>query len=307
MLPDTELVLALQSSLGVELHPKTATEYAGPCPKCGGEDRFVVFMDGKPRFWCRVCKWRGFVDGVLQVTPEQRAEFVREAQEQQRQQHEQTELAIRTMANSTDHTGYYAELLQRPEKLAWWLHEGITMESIHQHTLGWCARCPTDKLHRASFTIPVFRGGKLIDIQHRLEDAPSGDKYRPHMKHLPGKLLFNADAAKRSNTGIIVEGAKKAIVLQQLGYHTVAILGKARWDASTFAAVQHWDPCHIALDPDAIGEAVSIAQVLGSRAIIVKPTLKIDDMITIHGCGKADIDRLLRYGRRARRDNRHAQ
>ncbi|MEZ4667832.1 MAG: toprim domain-containing protein [Anaerolineae bacterium] len=35
-------------------------EYAGPCPFCGGEDRFRVWPnDTTPRFWCRQCKRSG--------------------------------------------------------------------------------------------------------------------------------------------------------------------------------------------------------------------------------------------------------
>lgn len=37
-------------------------EYAGPCPFCGGEDRFRVWPnppDGKPHYWCRQCGHHG--------------------------------------------------------------------------------------------------------------------------------------------------------------------------------------------------------------------------------------------------------
>jgi DNA primase len=35
-------------------------EYVGPCPWCGGEDRFRVWPDtDPPRYWCRVCERRG--------------------------------------------------------------------------------------------------------------------------------------------------------------------------------------------------------------------------------------------------------
>ena len=41
-------------------------EYAGPCPQCGGEDRFRVWPDHPDsdtgRYWCRQCDWSG--DGI---------------------------------------------------------------------------------------------------------------------------------------------------------------------------------------------------------------------------------------------------
>ena len=32
-------------------------EWHGPCFKCGGNHRFIVFGDGKA--WCRQCQWKG--------------------------------------------------------------------------------------------------------------------------------------------------------------------------------------------------------------------------------------------------------
>ncbi len=46
----------------VELKPHSGVELAGPCPRCGGRDRFVVWVD-KQDFWCRAdgagCGWKG--------------------------------------------------------------------------------------------------------------------------------------------------------------------------------------------------------------------------------------------------------
>lgn len=52
-------ILAIYQGLGHMPQFKTAGEYAGPCPECGGRDRFVIFVnqgkDGLGRFWCRGC------------------------------------------------------------------------------------------------------------------------------------------------------------------------------------------------------------------------------------------------------------
>jgi DNA primase len=38
-------------------------EYGGPCPFCGGRDRFRVWpASDRPRWWCRRCDRRG--DGI---------------------------------------------------------------------------------------------------------------------------------------------------------------------------------------------------------------------------------------------------
>jgi putative DNA primase/helicase len=39
------------------LKKKTENEHAGSCPKCGGDDRFIVWGNG--RYWCRGCNWHG--------------------------------------------------------------------------------------------------------------------------------------------------------------------------------------------------------------------------------------------------------
>lgn len=46
-------------------------EYAGPCPLCGGKDRFRVWPrpnKGNPRFWCRQCGFRGDAITYLRET-----------------------------------------------------------------------------------------------------------------------------------------------------------------------------------------------------------------------------------------------
>lgn len=50
-------LLELINQDGHNLSKKTANEYAGPCPFCGGTDRFIVWPDrgGKGTFWCRQC------------------------------------------------------------------------------------------------------------------------------------------------------------------------------------------------------------------------------------------------------------
>lgn len=41
-----------------ELKRVTANEYHGPCPSCGGSDRFIVKID-TDRYWCRGCDLKG--------------------------------------------------------------------------------------------------------------------------------------------------------------------------------------------------------------------------------------------------------
>ena len=48
---------------------KNTNEYSSPCPKCGGDDRFIIFLDSQ-RFWCRQCNWKGDkIDLLMYLNP----------------------------------------------------------------------------------------------------------------------------------------------------------------------------------------------------------------------------------------------
>jgi Zn ribbon nucleic-acid-binding protein len=40
------------------MQKKTANEWGGPCPKCEGTDRFIVWTE-TGKFLCRQCGWKG--------------------------------------------------------------------------------------------------------------------------------------------------------------------------------------------------------------------------------------------------------
>ncbi|SPD72520.1 putative Predicted DNA-binding protein [uncultured Desulfobacterium sp.] len=51
-------IVSLLEARGINLKKKTAGEMAGPCPFCGGTDRFCVWPE-ENRFWCRGCNRKG--------------------------------------------------------------------------------------------------------------------------------------------------------------------------------------------------------------------------------------------------------
>lgn len=56
-------LLTIYTAKGFQAKRKTADEYSGPCPWCGGTKRFQIFKDkgkdGLGRFWCRECRKQG--------------------------------------------------------------------------------------------------------------------------------------------------------------------------------------------------------------------------------------------------------
>lgn len=51
-------IIELLKSDGFNVEKVTIREYAGPCPWCGGKDRFRVWSDSN-RYWCRQCERSG--------------------------------------------------------------------------------------------------------------------------------------------------------------------------------------------------------------------------------------------------------
>lgn len=62
---------------------KTGAELAGPCPWCGGTDRFVIVMDGgqdgQGRYFCRQCGAKGFATDFLEKFHHMTRQEAREA------------------------------------------------------------------------------------------------------------------------------------------------------------------------------------------------------------------------------------
>jgi hypothetical protein len=300
----------IESTYHVQLKRASGDEYYGACPFCGGDDRFRVWQQGN--YWCRPgpghCGKKGWVDDLAGVTltSEQRRLLAIESKQREfdRQQAETERRlsALERMARCTDYLHYHRNIPN--EKMEYWLDEGMTVDTIVKYRLGWCPHCPTDREGRASFTIPVFdrAGDTLINIRHRLEDAPGGDKYRPHLAGL-GAQLFNASATNGHNPDrsrlLVVEGEKKSIVLDQFGYANVGIMGKRSFKKEWLEWLEPFRAVYVALDPDAQESARRLAAMFDGRGRVVHLPTKADDFFTIYGGTQSDFESFVRIAGRA--------
>lgn len=230
-------------------------------------------------------------------------EQYRQALELKRLQREQDQIkeklaALDRMSQSHDHETYYHNL-DEPMGLPgveYWMTEGMSLDTIDKWNLGYCPRCPSDYEHRPSATIPVVNGGRLRNIRHRILGAENGDKYRQHMKGLPN-TLFNADLLRNNTTSLlIVEGEKKAIILDQDGIECVGIMGQNAFNTAWVSRIKNRRVL-FAYDPDALETARAHARLFGSRGYVVEWPTKPDDMLTKYGASKND---MLHYIRQAR-------
>lgn len=305
-----DLMLAERNWPGLVFKRKTAIEAAGPCPKCQGDDRFLL---SNGMFWCRQCHYGGVLkhpDTVLSES--ERVELrLRALEREQAEQSRWIDAHERMHQEVALAKHYHANLDEVPGARDWWERRGIWPATQDIYELGWCARCPTDKLGRMAYTIPIYQNDKLENIRYRLELAPGdmGGKYRPHLAGL-GLQLFNSDWLTSSSTDrgegtqlptdeiILGEGECKAIVASQWGFPTVAIMGKTGWRTEWLSQFDRISRIHVCLDPDAKkDEADAIAQQFGSRGWVLWLPVKLDDFFSIHGGTPADLKSFLRWSR----------
>ena len=256
-----------------------------------------MFEDGG--YWCRQCQIKGWLDNhaTIQLSPQQLNEIRLRRLERQMLEHDRRLSALERMHKCTDHVQYHK--LMDDDDWEYWHQQGMFDDTIKKYLLGICYNCPTDREHRASYTIPVINDKKLVNIRHRIADATDGDKYRPHMAGL-GNTLFNADFVYDSDPKqiIVCEGEKKSIVLDQWGFDAVGVMGKGGFPDRWAMKFERFGLVYVCLDPDAREEAFRIADLFGERGRVVVMAHKADDFFTLYGGRPPDFRRQLQWARK---------
>ena len=265
----------------------TATEWHGPCWKCGGVDRFVIFTDKAFPHWncfCRKCGWKGWADqinpAIKQITSEERAQYERQ-EEQERQN--RIEHRRRTLAQFSKNE-IWAELHERmaEENRSWWRTQGIPDDWQDFWKLGYTTAAQVSGCGSAAqaYTIPFFRFGfEPENMQYRLVNPPNpNDKYRW------AGLGYSSFYTARPDMGlademIICEGAKKAMVATIYAPQTMQIFAvPSKSDFASIETVISGGRIWVILDPDATKEAHELARKFTDAVVVTLPA-KIDDAI----------------------------
>jgi hypothetical protein len=264
-------ILEASNTLGVPLSYKSYQEAEGPCPYCGGNDRCVVWRKGN--WWCRQCKRQGT---WARVTEEE----VNRWDEERREKHMKAQAIIRRSRDWVDYSK-----ATRPDL---WKEHGIEPDEIDRWGLGYCSSIPLLPDHD-SLTIPVFDGGVLTDIRHRVISPNGTGKYRSHMVGLP-PAYFNTEslAVNGSDPVLVVEGCKKAIITARAHPKTVAITSCTNWRGLFERIIQNFpnQKYVIGLDPDATAVSETFARnlsMVGVDARVADFFDKPDDLLLTYG------------------------
>lgn len=182
-------------------------EYASPCPKCGGKDRFLIWPNKKNKnvdgsYWCRQCNIKGdsiqFCRDFLGYTFRQSQErcsanplhlsssFIFKKSYLKPQPAEQSpkwQIAMKKLCDDANRN-----IEDNQPALEWLRNRGIPLEAIREYKLGSLSsntnysrkslEMPTDLQHRKAvplfipkgITIPTLENNKVLRVKVRRSD-----------------------------------------------------------------------------------------------------------------------------------------
>lgn len=228
------------------------SEWAGPCPVCGGTDRCIV---SNGFYWCRhagnngsvgACSFKGHLENMgktPKATPEEKAEAARRAAENEEREAKEQREKIRQINRTQVWRIYHETLLSFPELLEWLEKEGITRKEVERYQIGYTASFSTyERETQRTVTVPAYAfphfsgSGECLNIRMRIMDpefAEANGKYRPWKPGLP--TLFFPAYDDNDKYVVFVEGEKKAIVLKSHGIPAIGLWG-------IYAVKDEWIP-----------------------------------------------------------------
>lgn len=292
--------------------------YSGPCPFCGGEDRFVLKRDrdtGNFAWFCRGCgdgKYQDAIDYVMRrdnvsfldavkilggggtlkgVDPEVIRERERRAAEDRERR---VAHLAEIMAKYTDSEVWEAfNRRMTADNRAWWRRAGIPDDWQDFWKLGFVPekRFQYEGETRTSpaYTIPKFGfNWNPLNIDYRLINPPDpGNKYRP-APELPAACFLNRpDMSAVTDEAYILEGSKKAMVFAiasgiPVDTTVFGVPSKNSW-AGVVDRVKSCGRVWVILDPDGIDWAAKLGKEIGPAARIIRVPFKADDGILEYG------------------------
>jgi hypothetical protein len=274
-----------------------AKSWRGPCPRCGGKRRYVLFTDQPFPLWHGWCDACGKKDKYWQQNRRDDGQADPHWQERVAQE-EQARAAYRRKRLAEFSTReLWEELHERmtAENYAWWRSQGIPQPFADFWRLGYTPERTFEHdgetFVRPAYTIPKF-DLKWVprNIDYRIVDPPEGvGKYRPAAGLSPAAFLSRPDMTVLPDEVIVVEGSKKAMVVSLFildGEYPSQVIGvpsKNSWAGMADLLRENCGRVWIVLDPDARLWSLRMAQAIGPAARVVTLPSKPDDAFLHYG------------------------
>lgn len=271
-----------------------AKSFRGPCLRCGGSRRMVVFLNGLFPSWylrCDMCGVEGWLNDFFpaqeiadivaagDLTPlgdgsSSAANIEQELEDNLHKLEQEGDFRIRHDCMTE-------------ENRRWWRRAGVPDDWQDFWCLGylqerWFQDRDGQLCSRPAYTIPKFDfGWHIRNIDYRLVDPPLGvGKYRPEFGLPAAAFISRPDLTNGTMPELVLvtEGSKKAMVSSIcLGGMQVFGVPAARSWAGIDRRLADGPDVLVVLDPDAEFAARRLAKSIGRRAkYLVLPT-KIDD------------------------------
>ncbi|MBA2705846.1 MAG: hypothetical protein H0U60_18575 [Blastocatellia bacterium] len=291
---DVDIPVAVFQKYGLTAK-KQGNEFHSPCPACGGRDRMIWYGDDKGNGYCRQCQKTFWLMDLEKLDPLEKLDRMQRAKER-----ETAERAIleRRITKFHEQEAYRAGWHDGMNYAArqWWTAQGITEESIDWYGLGACKyplvnRTTGERVEMNAYTIPIYDPDtwSVVNRQYRLDNPPAGvGKYRQE-QGIPARSFYC-----RQHTGgdvLIVEGAKKAIVVDQLLAHSIQVVGLPGISPSErlIDELACYKRKYFLPDPDVQTAPIKRFQERLQNIKVVRLPVKPDDAITQHGLTRNDL------------------
>jgi len=303
--------------------PHFGEEWKGPCPRCGGEDRFAV-RTGINRWACRQCTGINkdcWFDAIALIwfietwqTRPQGKDFIwcvnsildKKLPTAPTPEPEDSAGRQEALARFTN-TELWQELHRRmtQENRDWWTARGVPPVWQDKFTLGftpdWTVQYHEKPYHTPAYSIP-YRSleNKVHNLQFRLTNPPApGDRYR-WIGKLGASFFVGQPEMGLTEEVFIAEGAIKAMVFISefvQGQQVLATPTNGSWAGMPDAIKGRVKRAWIILDPDSNHRAHGLGNEIGRDvARIITLPAKLDDLI-LHGMEYRDFDRMRYFAR----------
>lgn len=278
--PQDVLTSAGFDGLAFAFSDSSNSSMRGPCPKCGGSRRLLVFIDHPVPNWNYRCDLCGFAGSKLNVPSDLYGTSFEGNINKPDYEHNLADLN-----QSTVWIDYHTNLTD--ENRAWLRGRGIPDTFQDQWVLGYTPSkaflYEGQLLHSPAYTIPkISHDMKLVNMDYRLVDPPTGaGKYRSETG-VPTAVFIASPGNTNQRRLFIVEGSFKAMVLYiflaENGWGDTQVIGLPGVSSKLYREhATEYPEVYVMLDPDSPDTTKVVSRETGARPIYLPA--KIDDAI----------------------------